>query len=114
VIQSTPRGAGFAEFGKNHLLKGSDKCQEGIRAHTPISRSEKRGVSKEEAEARAWATVNKESGEGKKSRSGRGKKVNRTSSRKGGKKGGKKTTTKAGRKATKKGGRKGGRKASKK
>jgi plasmid stabilization system protein ParE len=59
---------------------------------------EKRGVSKKEAESRAWATVNKESGGGKKSGSGRGKTGNRSSSRKGGKKGGKK----AGRKATKK------------
>ena len=33
---------------------------------------EKRGVSKKEAEARAWATVNKESGGGNKSGSGRG------------------------------------------
>jgi plasmid stabilization system protein ParE len=35
---------------------------------------EKRGISKKEAEKRAWATVNKESGGGKKSGSGRGKK----------------------------------------
>ena len=48
------------------------------------------GVSKKEAERRAWATVNKESGGGKKSGSGRGKKENRSASRKGGKKGGKK------------------------
>lgn len=34
---------------------------------------EKKGVSEKEAEKRAWATVNKESG-GKKSGSGRGKK----------------------------------------
>ena len=34
---------------------------------------EKRGVSEDEAERRAWATVNKESGGGKKSGSGRGK-----------------------------------------
>lgn len=34
---------------------------------------EKRGVGKEEAESRAWATVNKETGGGKKSGSGRGK-----------------------------------------
>jgi len=34
---------------------------------------ENRGVSKKEAESRAWATVNKESGGGKKSDSGRGK-----------------------------------------
>jgi plasmid stabilization system protein ParE len=50
---------------------------------------EKRGTSKKEAEGRAWATVNKESGGGKKSGSGRGKKTSESSSRKGGKKGGK-------------------------
>ena len=43
------------------------------------------GVSKKEAKSRAWATVNKESGGGKKSGSGRGKKENRSASRKGGK-----------------------------
>lgn len=51
---------------------------------------EDRGVSKKEAERRAWATVNKESGGGKKSGSGRGKKGNKSSSRKGGKKAGRK------------------------
>ena len=51
---------------------------------------EDRGVSKKEAQARAWATVNKESGGGKKSGSGRGKKENHSASRKGGKKGGSK------------------------
>ena len=49
---------------------------------------EDRGVSKGEAERRAWATVNKESGGGKKSGSGRGKKESHASSRKGGRKGG--------------------------
>ena len=49
---------------------------------------EERGVSEDEAERRAWATVNKESGGGKKSGSGRGKKESHASSRKGGKKGG--------------------------
>lgn len=47
---------------------------------------EKRGVSKKEAEARAWATVNKESGGGNKSGSGRGKPDNSRSSAKGGRK----------------------------
>ena len=47
---------------------------------------EKRGTSKKEAERRAWATVNKESGGGKKSGSGRGKKGTHASSRKGGRK----------------------------
>lgn len=49
---------------------------------------EKRGVGKTEAAKRAWATVNKESGGGKKSGSGRGKTENRSASKKGGKKGG--------------------------
>jgi plasmid stabilization system protein ParE len=49
---------------------------------------EKRGTSSKEAARRAWATVNKESGGGKKSGSGRGKKRTHSSSRKGGKKGG--------------------------
>ena len=49
---------------------------------------EKRGVSKKEAESRAWATVNKESGGGNKSGSGRGKPDTHVSSRKGGRKGG--------------------------
>ena len=49
---------------------------------------EERGVSKDEAERRAWATVNKETGGGKLSGSGRGKPVNKEPSRKGGRKGG--------------------------
>ncbi len=49
---------------------------------------EDRGVSHDEAERRAWATVNKESGGGKKSGSGRGKRESHASSRKGGRKGG--------------------------
>jgi plasmid stabilization system protein ParE len=49
---------------------------------------EKRGLPQEEAARRAWATVNKETGGGKKSGSGRGKPVNTEPSRKGGKKGG--------------------------
>lgn len=49
---------------------------------------ENKGVSENEAERRAWATVNKESGGGKKSGSGRDQKENHESSRKGGEKGG--------------------------
>ena len=49
---------------------------------------EHRGVPENEAERRAWATVNKETGGGKKSGSGRGISVNRAPSRKGGKLGG--------------------------
>ena len=51
---------------------------------------EKRGVSKKEAERRAWATVNKSDHGGKKSGSGRGKKSSESSARKGGLKGGEK------------------------
>jgi plasmid stabilization system protein ParE len=49
---------------------------------------EDRGVGKQEAERRAWATVNKESGGGKKTGSGRGKTESHEPSRKGGRKGG--------------------------
>ena len=52
---------------------------------------EKKGVSSKEAESRAWATVNKESGGGKKSGSGR-----------------KQGKTPAAKKAANKGGKKGG------
>jgi plasmid stabilization system protein ParE len=45
---------------------------------------EHRGVGHQEAERRAWATVNKESGGAKKSGSGRGKTESHTSSRAGG------------------------------
>ena len=69
---------------------------------------EDRGVSEGEAERRAWATVNKETGGGKKSGSGRGKKTNKGPSKKGGKKGGsKKGSSKKG--SSKKGGGKKGR-----
>ena len=46
---------------------------------------EDRGVSDKEAKSRAWATVNKESGGGNKSGSGRGKPDTHVSSRRGGK-----------------------------
>ena len=49
---------------------------------------ERRGVSEDEAASRAWATVNKETGGGKKSGSGRGHAVSHESSRKGGRKSG--------------------------
>ncbi|VWX59466.1 conserved hypothetical protein [Burkholderiales bacterium 8X] len=49
---------------------------------------EKRGTPKDEAERRAWATVNAETGGGKKSGSGRGKAENHAPARKGGHRGG--------------------------
>ena len=47
-----------------------------------------RGVPEGEAERRAWATVNKMTGGGKKSGSGRGQEVNKAPVKKGGRKGG--------------------------
>lgn len=64
---------------------------------------EDEGVSAKEAKSRAWATVNKESGGGKKSGSGRGKTESHASSRKGGKKASKKSAKKGGKKSAKKG-----------
>ncbi len=49
---------------------------------------EDRGVPEDEAESRAWATVNKTSGGGKKSGAGRGKAENKQPARTGGRKGG--------------------------
>src|SRR5438309_6290295 len=49
---------------------------------------EARGVPEEEAERRAWATVNRESGGGNKSGSGRGVPDTHVSAKKGGKLGG--------------------------
>jgi plasmid stabilization system protein ParE len=51
---------------------------------------EEKGVSEKEAERRAWATVNKDDGGGKKQGgSGRGKDTGHPAARKGGEKGGK-------------------------
>jgi hypothetical protein len=49
---------------------------------------EERGVGKKEAERRAWATVNKETGGGNKSGSGRGVKDTNVSAKRGGRIGG--------------------------
>jgi len=49
---------------------------------------EERGLSEKEAERRAWATVNKDDGGGKKSGSGRGAHTGHPASHRGGKLGG--------------------------
>jgi len=56
---------------------------------------EERGVSENEAEKRAWATVNKMTGGGKKGGSGRGQSVNKAPAQKGGKKGGAATASRS-------------------
>ena len=66
---------------------------------------ENRGVSKKTAKARAWATVNKSSGGGKKKGSGRGKTENKEPARKGGKKGAAARSPASRSKAAKKGAR---------
>lgn len=55
---------------------------------------EKRGVSENEAERRAWATVNKETGGGLKGGSGH-KELNKEPSRKGGRQGGQSTASRS-------------------
>ena len=83
---------------------------------------EERGVSEEEAERRAWATVNAAHGGGEKpGGGGYGKPENKQPYKRGGKKGGKaskggakKSAKKAGKKAAKKGGKKAAKKSAKK
>jgi plasmid stabilization system protein ParE len=72
-----PRGDKTSYTGKQK--RRAEHIEEGYR---------QRGTSSREAARRAWATVNKESGGGKKSGSGRGRTETRSSSRKGGRKGG--------------------------
>ena len=58
---------------------------------------EKRGVSEKEAERRAWATVNKDDGGGKKEGgSGRGRATGHPASHKGGEKGGAASASRSG------------------
>jgi hypothetical protein len=106
------RGAVFAELTNTNPMEGEWTMPRGDKgAYTDKQKRqaehieegyEDRGVSKKTAEARAWATVNKESGGGKKSGSGRGKKGNKSSSKKGGKKAGKKSSRKSAKKSSKK------------
>ncbi|MEP6571580.1 MAG: plasmid stabilization protein [Gemmatimonadota bacterium] len=71
-----PRGDKSAYTSKQK--READHIEEGYR---------KRGVHSKEAARRAWATVNNESGGGKKSGSGRGKKEAHASARIGGRSG---------------------------
>jgi len=72
-----PRGDKSSYTGKQKRM--AEHIEEGY---------EERGVPEREAERRAWATVNKETGGGKKSGSGRGARMDTSSSRKGGRIGG--------------------------
>jgi hypothetical protein len=77
ICGGTPRGDKSAYTDKQK--RQAEHIEEGY---------EKRGVPENEAESRAWATVNKTSGGGKKSGSGRGKAENKEPAKTGGKKGG--------------------------
>jgi plasmid stabilization system protein ParE len=72
-----PRGDKSAYTGKQQ--RQAEHIEEGYK---------KKGVKEEEAEKRAWATVNKMTGGGKKRGSGRGKPVNKAPAKKGGRAGG--------------------------
>jgi hypothetical protein len=87
-----PRGDKSAYSGKQK--RKAEHIEEGYR---------RRGLRSGEAKRRAWATVNKESGGGKKSGSGRGKKESHASSRRGGRIGGRSVSQAARSRAAKKG-----------
>jgi hypothetical protein len=72
-----PRGDKSAYTGKQQ--RQAEHIEEGY---------EKRGIPEKEAERRAWATVNKTTGGGRKRGSGRGKAENKAPAHKGGKRGG--------------------------
>ncbi len=77
------------------MVQGSKKkytSKQKRRAKHIEDSSKKSGKSEKTAKRIAYATVNKEDGGGKKSGSGRGKKVNRSAGKKGGKKGGKRSS----------------------
>jgi hypothetical protein len=82
----------LSPFHREHIMPRGDKdkyTDKQKRKAEHIAESyENRGVDGKEAKSRAWATVNKESGGGNKSGSGRGKPDTKTSSKKGGKLGG--------------------------
>ena len=69
------------------MARGSKKSytSKQKRMASKIEKGAKKSHSSKRAKAIAWATVNKETHGGKKSGSGRGKKTNTSSSRKGGK-----------------------------
>jgi uncharacterized protein YecE (DUF72 family) len=99
IAAMTSKSAASGDTGKTPIFmpKGDKSTYTGKqkRQADKIEKSyERRGVSKKTAKARAWATVNKTTGGGKKSGSGRGKKTNQSPARKGGRKGGRATAKK--------------------
>jgi plasmid stabilization system protein ParE len=87
-IGTAPRGGGCVSKPKEDAMPRGDKSaytdKQERKADHIAKGYETRGVSDAEAERRAWATVNKEDGGGRKSGSGRGKAENHAPSAKGG------------------------------
>jgi hypothetical protein len=80
IQRSIPMPRGDKSKYTDKQKRQAEKIEEGY---------EERGVGEKESERRAWATVNKMTGGGKKpGGSGRGKKVNKAPAKKGGKLGG--------------------------
>ncbi|HEY3762665.1 MAG TPA: plasmid stabilization protein [Verrucomicrobiae bacterium] len=77
LLNDMPRGSKASYLGKQK--RQASHIEHGY---------ENRGVKPQEAKRRAWATVNKMTGGGKRSGSGRGKAVNLSPARKGGRIGG--------------------------
>src|SRR6188508_2009451 len=71
------------------MPRGAYTAKQDRKAEHIAESYKKKGVSKKEAESRAWATVNKDDGGGKKpGGSGRGKDTGHPAAHKGGEKGG--------------------------
>jgi plasmid stabilization system protein ParE len=89
VVHETRRGvARYRQERRRAMLRGDKNSytdKQKRQAEHIEQGYEKRGTPKKEAESRAWATVNKESGGGNKSGSGRGKPDSHVSSSRGGK-----------------------------
>jgi hypothetical protein len=79
IVEETTMPRGDKSSYSNNQKRQAEHIEEGY---------EHRGVGRKEAERRAWATVNKETGGGKKSGSGRGTPENHEPSKRGGRIGG--------------------------
>jgi plasmid stabilization system protein ParE len=90
TLRQARRLTGFE--GGGHVMPRGDKSsyteKQDRKADHIAESCENRGVSEKEAERRAWATVNKDDGGGKKSGSGRGVETGHPAAHRGGKIGG--------------------------
>jgi plasmid stabilization system protein ParE len=82
-VRVQSEGKAMARGDKSKYTEKQDRKAEHI-----VASYEKRGVPEKEAERRAWATVNKDDGGGRKSGSGRGMRTGNPAAHRGGKLGG--------------------------